>query len=164
MHTFSTLLPLGALFLATLSSAFPAPAPELSRIGTNPNNVKRQRGVATYPATTTKASTTKASTFTKASTSTRTSTGAVALAATASPTAGSVQQLALSAHNSFRAQHGAQPLAWNTTLASAAQTWANKCVFQHSNGALGPWGENLAVSPFALFVVREGKLMFRCRR
>ncbi|KAM5541317.1 hypothetical protein V8D89_004871 [Ganoderma adspersum] len=50
----------------------------------------------------------------------------------------------LNAHNSFRAQHGAAPLAWNDTLASAAQSWVDKCVFQHSGGAVGPYGENLA--------------------
>ncbi|KAG5733257.1 Protein PRY1 [Termitomyces sp. T112] len=50
----------------------------------------------------------------------------------------------LSSHNTVRAQHGAAPLTWNTTLASKAQTWANKCVFKHSGGTLGPFGENLA--------------------
>jgi len=29
-------------------------------------------------------------------------------------------------------------------LASKAQQWANGCVFQHSGGSLGPFGENLA--------------------
>lgn len=29
-------------------------------------------------------------------------------------------------------------------MADKAQTWANKCVFEHSGGSLGPWGENLA--------------------
>ncbi|KAJ8083589.1 hypothetical protein PM082_009464 [Marasmius tenuissimus] len=50
----------------------------------------------------------------------------------------------LKAHNDFRAKHGAAALTWSDTLASAAQTWANKCVFQHSGGAVGPYGENLA--------------------
>ncbi|KAL0062621.1 hypothetical protein AAF712_010555 [Marasmius tenuissimus] len=47
----------------------------------------------------------------------------------------------LDAHNSFRAQHGAAPLMWNDTLANAAETFANKCVFQTSGG---PYGENVA--------------------
>ncbi|KAG8915537.1 hypothetical protein FRC00_003189, partial [Tulasnella sp. 408] len=29
-------------------------------------------------------------------------------------------------------------------LAAAAKTWADKCVFEHSKGSLGPYGENLA--------------------
>ncbi|PIL30253.1 transporter [Ganoderma sinense ZZ0214-1] len=50
----------------------------------------------------------------------------------------------LTAHNSVRAQHGAAALTWNETLAGAAQSWVNKCVFKHSGGSLGPYGENLA--------------------
>ncbi|KDQ63808.1 hypothetical protein JAAARDRAFT_29854 [Jaapia argillacea MUCL 33604] len=50
----------------------------------------------------------------------------------------------LSAHNSVRAQHGASALTWSDNLASKAQQWANGCVFQHSGGSLGPFGENLA--------------------
>ena len=50
----------------------------------------------------------------------------------------------LSLHNSIRGQHGAVALTWNSTLAHIAKGWANRCVFQHSQGALGPFGENLA--------------------
>ncbi|KAL1952026.1 hypothetical protein VTO73DRAFT_1175 [Trametes versicolor] len=50
----------------------------------------------------------------------------------------------LSAHNTIRAQHGASPLTWSDDLAAKAQQWANGCVFQHSGGTLGPFGENLA--------------------
>lgn len=46
----------------------------------------------------------------------------------------------LSDHNTVREQHGAVDLVWNDTLASAAQTWANNCVFEHSGGSLGPYG------------------------
>ena len=46
----------------------------------------------------------------------------------------------LSAHNSVRAQHGASNLVWNVTLAIAAQSWVNRCKFQHSGGSLGPFG------------------------
>jgi len=50
----------------------------------------------------------------------------------------------LDSHNANRAQHGAAPLAWDASLASAAQTWANGCIFAHSGGTVGPYGENLA--------------------
>ncbi|EJD04155.1 PR-1-like protein [Fomitiporia mediterranea MF3/22] len=53
-------------------------------------------------------------------------------------------QAYLNAHNNIRSQHGASPLSWNDTLAVAAQKWANGCVFQHSGGKVGPFGENLA--------------------
>ncbi|KDQ63810.1 hypothetical protein JAAARDRAFT_76028 [Jaapia argillacea MUCL 33604] len=50
----------------------------------------------------------------------------------------------LQAHNSVRQHHGASDLTWNNNLASKAQQWANGCVFKHSGGKLGPYGENLA--------------------
>jgi uncharacterized protein YkwD len=50
----------------------------------------------------------------------------------------------LSDHNSFRAQHGASSMTWNNEMAGKAQQWANGCVFKHSGGTLGPFGENLA--------------------
>lgn len=46
--------------------------------------------------------------------------------------------------NQIRAKHDANPLKWNETLADAGARWANKCVFEHSGGTLGPYGENLA--------------------
>jgi len=48
----------------------------------------------------------------------------------------------LADHNTFRAQHGADPLTWSDSLSSYAQNWANKCVFEHSNPNSN--GENLA--------------------
>ncbi|KAL0568748.1 hypothetical protein V5O48_013236 [Marasmius crinis-equi] len=50
----------------------------------------------------------------------------------------------LKLHNDLRNQHGAGPLQWNNTLETAAQDWANRCVFEHSHGAIGPFGENLS--------------------
>ncbi|KAJ6474234.1 CAP domain-containing protein [Mycena sanguinolenta] len=50
----------------------------------------------------------------------------------------------LTDHNTVRAKHGAVALKWNNNLAAAAQKWADKCVFKHSGGTLGPYGENLA--------------------
>ncbi|KAF5365262.1 hypothetical protein D9758_005375 [Tetrapyrgos nigripes] len=55
-----------------------------------------------------------------------------------------IQQAWLDSHNSVRAKFGAGNLQWNDTLAAAAQTWSNKCVFEHSHGLLGAFGENLA--------------------
>jgi uncharacterized protein YkwD len=52
-------------------------------------------------------------------------------------------QAYLDAHNSVRAQHGAVNLVWDNTLAAAAQEWADRCVFEHSGGQLGPFGGTL---------------------
>ena len=49
-------------------------------------------------------------------------------------------QTYLDAHNSARAQYGADPLSWSDDLSALAQQWANGCVFQHSGGTLGPYG------------------------
>ncbi|KAG9005410.1 hypothetical protein FRB94_010889 [Tulasnella sp. JGI-2019a] len=50
----------------------------------------------------------------------------------------------LTLHNTIRAQHGASALTWDATMANAGEGWADKCVFEHSGGSLGPWGENIA--------------------
>ncbi|KAL5487923.1 hypothetical protein ACEPAI_6031 [Sanghuangporus weigelae] len=50
------------------------------------------------------------------------------------------KQAWLDGHNTLRQQHGASALTWSDTLASAAQSWANGCVFEHSGGQ---YGENL---------------------
>lgn len=47
---------------------------------------------------------------------------------------------ALAAHNALRAKHDVPALSWSGSLASTAQAWADKCVFEHSNNG----GENLA--------------------
>ncbi|CDR43886.1 RHTO0S08e07536g1_1 [Rhodotorula toruloides] len=49
----------------------------------------------------------------------------------------------LAAHNDFRATHHADPLTWNDTLAAAAEKWTKNCVWEHSGGKVGPYGENL---------------------
>ncbi|EGN98598.1 hypothetical protein SERLA73DRAFT_122502 [Serpula lacrymans var. lacrymans S7.3] len=61
----------------------------------------------------------------------------------------------LDLHNAAREAHGASDLTWNATLATAAQTWANGCVFQHSGGTLGPYGENLAAGT-GNFTIADG--------
>ncbi|EIM92857.1 PR-1-like protein [Stereum hirsutum FP-91666 SS1] len=69
---------------------------------------------------------------------------AVATSASSSGTSSDTITQYLTAHNTVRAQHGASDLTWSDELASAAQSYSAKCVFQHSGGTLGPFGENLA--------------------
>ncbi|GAA5930888.1 uncharacterized protein JCM15063_002487 [Sporobolomyces koalae] len=57
-----------------------------------------------------------------------------------------VRDLALTEHNRFRALHNAPALTWSQPLADAAYKWGSRCVFQHSQGAVGPYGENLAAT------------------
>lgn len=47
----------------------------------------------------------------------------------------------LNSTNFYRYEHSANFLYWNSSLASYAQNWANKCQWEHSHG---PSGENLA--------------------
>lgn len=37
-------------------------------------------------------------------------------------------------------------MTWSQTLADAAQKWGSRCVFAHSQGAVGPYGENIAAA------------------
>ncbi|ESK85345.1 secreted protein [Moniliophthora roreri MCA 2997] len=61
-----------------------------------------------------------------------------------SKNSGSDQEVYLNLHNELRAQHGASQLTWNKTLEHAAQEWADRCIFEHSQGELGELGENLS--------------------
>nr|AEZ63367.1 PR-1 protein [Moniliophthora perniciosa]QVT77525.1 pathogenesis-related protein 1 [Moniliophthora perniciosa]QVT77526.1 pathogenesis-related protein 1 [Moniliophthora perniciosa]QVT77527.1 pathogenesis-related protein 1 [Moniliophthora perniciosa]QVT77530.1 pathogenesis-related protein 1 [Moniliophthora perniciosa] len=54
------------------------------------------------------------------------------------------KKIYLQMHNKARAEHGAPPLEWDDRLAAAAQSWADGCVFEHSTGQLGDFGENLS--------------------
>lgn len=47
----------------------------------------------------------------------------------------------LNSTNTYRLQHNATTLTWNTSLASIANNWSSKCAWSHSGG---PTGENLA--------------------
>lgn len=80
----------------------------------------------------------------------KSSTPAPAPSSADSTTAGSDIDQYLSAHNSVRSQHGASPLTWSNTLASAAQQWADGCKFQHSGGSLGPYGGKYCSLPHAV--------------
>jgi len=62
----------------------------------------------------------------------------------------SVENSMLSAHNSFRASHGAPAMTWSNNLAAAAQSWANGCKFKHSGGTLGPFGGSYYLSDFSV--------------
>jgi uncharacterized protein YkwD len=54
------------------------------------------------------------------------------------------KQAYLKAHNTERAKFGAKALTWSNELADKAESWASHCIFKHSGGTLGPFGENLA--------------------
>ncbi|KAG0658290.1 hypothetical protein C6P46_005841 [Rhodotorula mucilaginosa] len=92
-------------------------------------------------------------TVTKTATGTKDKTGSAAPAPTKTGNGGGDSkdpfvQDCLSEHNTFRATHHADPLVWNTTIQAAAQKWADHCVWEHSGGKVGPYGENLyALAP-----------------
>ncbi|KAF9015338.1 CAP domain-containing protein [Cyathus striatus] len=71
-------------------------------------------------------------------------TSSSASASTGSTTSSSDIDAYLAGHNTVRANHGASALTWSDELASKAQQWANGCVFEHSGGSLGDFGEDLA--------------------
>ncbi|TBU33115.1 CAP domain-containing protein, partial [Dichomitus squalens] len=52
----------------------------------------------------------------------------------------------LDLHNVLRNQVGAPDLQWSDDLAAKAQSYAEQCELKHSDGALGPFGENLAAA------------------
>ncbi|OCH96011.1 PR-1-like protein, partial [Obba rivulosa] len=65
----------------------------------------------------------------------------------------------LSGHNDLRAQHGAAPLSWSEDLQDKAQSYADSCHFAHSDGALGPVGENLGAGT-GTFTAEEAVAQF----
>ncbi|KAJ7597226.1 CAP domain-containing protein [Mycena floridula] len=71
-------------------------------------------------------------------------------------TSGSDIAAYLKGHNDARAQYGAKALTWSDDLASKAQSWADNCVFKHSGGSLGPFGENLAAGTGSNYGIAEG--------
>ncbi|KIJ33233.1 hypothetical protein M422DRAFT_264772 [Sphaerobolus stellatus SS14] len=62
------------------------------------------------------------------------------------PKLNAVVQAYLDVHNNMHDTHNVAPLAWSNSLAYA-QTWANRCVMQHSGGPLRPSSKNLAWGP-----------------
>lgn len=57
----------------------------------------------------------------------------------------------LDAHNTFRAQYNALALTWSTELATYAQSYASKCVFEHSQGQYGESGWSLSGMNFEFY-------------
>ncbi|CBX90134.1 hypothetical protein LEMA_P062600.1 [Plenodomus lingam JN3] len=51
------------------------------------------------------------------------------------------RDVVLDVTNTYRKQHNATALGWNSTLADYAADWSEDCEFKHSGG---PYGENLA--------------------
>ncbi|GAA5832144.1 hypothetical protein JCM3766R1_003739 [Sporobolomyces carnicolor] len=66
------------------------------------------------------------------------------LIATSSPSLSQLAQDSLKAHNDLRAKHKVAALTWSNELASAAQAWTDKCVYQHGQGKIIGAGENIA--------------------
>jgi pathogenesis-related protein 1 len=64
--------------------------------------------------------------------------------ATAQTADTSTESVYLYLHNVIRSAFNAQPLIWSIDLASKAQEWASGCHFEHTDGQLGPYGENIA--------------------
>ncbi|KAK4224838.1 CAP domain-containing protein, partial [Podospora fimiseda] len=52
------------------------------------------------------------------------------------------QSMVLNSTNTYRVQHGAQPVVFNSTLAAFADDVTKACKMEHSGG---PFGENLAI-------------------
>ncbi|GIM01977.1 hypothetical protein Vretimale_6740 [Volvox reticuliferus] len=63
------------------------------------------------------------------------------------------KDVALELHNLYRSWHDAPPLAWSDRLAREAQSWADRCWFEHSQT---PYGENLALGHPNINAVVDG--------
>ncbi|KAF5337478.1 hypothetical protein D9758_013583 [Tetrapyrgos nigripes] len=57
-------------------------------------------------------------------------------------------------HNTVRAKYNAPALVWNDTLATYAQNYVNKCIWEHSNP--NPYGENLAAGYGKSYNIAKG--------
>ncbi|KAF9316359.1 hypothetical protein BG003_002042 [Podila horticola] len=54
--------------------------------------------------------------------------------------------LVITEHNKARSHFGAPPLTWSDSLASAAQGYANQCIWEHDQSRGDDIGENLGQS------------------
>ncbi|KAG8735609.1 hypothetical protein FRC12_017980 [Ceratobasidium sp. 428] len=107
------------------SSALPATSTAIPTASSNPTT-------SAAPTTTKSATTAKPTSTSKPVTTTASGSGNANIDAY------------LKGHNDIRAQHGAVPLTWADDLAAAAVKWAGNCVWEHSGGKVGKFGENLA--------------------
>ncbi|KAJ3762743.1 CAP domain-containing protein [Lentinula raphanica] len=94
-----------------------------------------------------------ASTSIRASTTSTTPTSSTPSSRASTDPSQTFIQATLDSHNTARAEYGASPLVWNSSLYPATQQWANACVFQHSGGN---YGENLAAEAPQGITVQEG--------
>jgi uncharacterized protein YkwD len=124
---------------STSATEQPSTAPSISSTST-----PQVASFSTTTSQTISASTTSSATSASTTATSTTSTNTDTASSNGSGASDEDVQEYLDYHNTVRAQHGASALTWNNTLAAAAQVWANKCVFEHSGGTLGPYGENLA--------------------
>lgn len=85
---------------------------------------------------------------------------------TSTPVAPQVDpQVYLDAHNDVRRRARVSDLEWSNDLQGKAQAYANQCQLKHSDGSIGPFGENLAAATgtfgarraVALFVKDKGE-------
>ncbi|KAE8223616.1 hypothetical protein CF319_g3372 [Tilletia indica] len=98
---------------------------------------------ASTTSTTSRSTSTTPKPSTTTSTTSKTTTSATPTATSTASAQKAAELDMLNAHNMYRARHGAPALTWDSTLAAAAATWANKCIWAHSGG---PYGENGASS------------------
>ncbi|GAO46748.1 hypothetical protein SAICODRAFT_28840 [Saitoella complicata NRRL Y-17804] len=110
------------------------------------SSVAKAVSLSVKPSTTTIKPSTMTSKSTIASTSSMKSTVASSSTSSATPATSSasatfISQM-LTMHNSYRAAHSAQPLAWNKNLEKYAQNIADTCAFGDSSGS---YGENMGL-------------------
>ncbi|KAG8732860.1 hypothetical protein FRC11_010459 [Ceratobasidium sp. 423] len=123
-----------------------APTCTRTRTGTSPSSTEGPEASAeassVSPATNTLVPTTQAAPTTLAST---TAAPAPSTTKASEGSSGNAEIDAyLKGHNDIRARHGATALTWADDLAAAAAKWAENCIWEHSKGRVGKFGENLA--------------------
>ncbi|KAI0638402.1 CAP domain-containing protein [Trametes polyzona] len=143
------------------SSETPTASPSSAASPSNTAPASAPTSNATSAAATTSGNVSSASTPTDVSTTTAASGVSSSLSSSAASSSGSIstgaplpapivgsaqKQIYLDQHNAVRQQFKAQPLTWSDDLQSKAQGYAERCQLRHSDGALGPVGENLAAA------------------